>query len=79
MIEVATIDWDALLTAVWASLVAGVGVSAAFGFAILGGTRAMELRRDGYGGAAVLFGAIGVLGALVVVGAIVFGLIVVTE
>jgi uncharacterized membrane protein len=73
------VDWDALLTAVWASFVAGVGVSAAFGFVILGGARAVELRRDGYVGAATLFGALGLLGALVVVAAIVFGLIVVTE
>jgi hypothetical protein len=79
MIGVATIDWDALLTTVWASFVAGVGVSAAFGIAILGGTRATELRRDGYGGAAVLFGAIGVIGALAVVAAIAFGLIVITQ
>jgi hypothetical protein len=71
---IAAVDWHALLTAVWASLAAGVGVSAAFGFAILGGTRATELRRDGRGGGAALFGAIGVLGALAVVAAIAFGL-----
>jgi hypothetical protein len=79
MTLVGTVDWDALLTAVWASLVAGVGVSAAFGVAILGGARAVELRRDGYAGGAVLFAVVGLLGALVVVAAIVFGLIVITE
>jgi hypothetical protein len=75
---IAAIDWHALFTAVWASLAAGVGVSTAFGFAILGGTRATELRREGQGRGAALFGAIGVLGALAVVAAIAFGLIVVT-
>ena len=38
---IATIDWDALLTAVWASVAGGVGVTAAYGFAILGGVRAV--------------------------------------
>jgi hypothetical protein len=78
MSVIAMVDWDALLTAVWASLAAGVGVSAAFGFAILGGTRATELRREGHAGGALLFGAVGAIGALAVVGAIAFGLIVVT-
>jgi hypothetical protein len=75
---ISTVDWHALLTAVWASLAAGVGVSTAFGFAILGGTRATELRRQGHAGGAALFGAIGALGALAVVAAIALGLIVVT-
>jgi hypothetical protein len=75
---ISAVDWHALLTTVWASLAAGVGVSAAFGFLILGGTRATELRRGGNAGGAALFGAIGVLGALAVVTAIAFGLIVVT-
>jgi hypothetical protein len=75
---ISTVDWHALLTTIWASAAAGVGVSAAFGFAILGGTRATELRREGRARGAALFGAIGVLGALAVVTAIAFGLIVVT-
>jgi hypothetical protein len=75
---ISAVDWDALLTTVWASFAAGVGVSAAFGFAILGGTRATELRREGHAGGAALFGAIGALGALAVVAAIAFGLIVIT-
>jgi uncharacterized membrane protein len=76
---IAAVDWHTLLTTVWVSLAAGVGVTAAFGFAILGGTRATELRRDGHASAAALFGAIGVLGALAVVAAIAFGLIVIAR
>jgi hypothetical protein len=76
---IAAVDWHALLTTVWASLAAGVGVTAAFGFAILGGTRATELRRDGQAGGAALFGAVGVLGVLAVVAAIAFGLIVIAR
>ncbi|MEA2419885.1 MAG: hypothetical protein QOE60_2091, partial [Thermoleophilaceae bacterium] len=35
---IATIDWDALLTVIWSASLGGVGVTAAYGFAILGGT-----------------------------------------
>ena len=75
----AIIDWDALLTVVWASVVAGVGVTAAFGFAILGGTRAAELSREGRTGEATLFGIVGAVGGLTVIGAIVFGIVVLSE
>ena len=77
--KLAIIDWDALLTVVWASLVAGIGVTAAFGFAILGGTRAMDLGRDGRVVEAALFGAVGVLGVATVIAAIVFGIVVLAE
>jgi uncharacterized membrane protein len=79
MIASAIVDWDALLTVVWASAAAGVGVTAAFGFAILGGTRAVELARNGRTGEATLFGVVGVVGAVAVVAAIVFGIVVLTE
>jgi hypothetical protein len=75
----AIIDWDALLTVIWASIVAGVGVTAAFGFAILGGTRALEFSREGRPAEATLFGVIGVAGGVAVVAAIVFGIVVLTE
>jgi hypothetical protein len=75
----AIIDWDALLTVVWASVAAGVGVTAAYGLAILGATRAVELSRDGRAGEAVLFGIVGVAGALTVIAAIVFGIVVLSE
>jgi hypothetical protein len=75
----AIIDWDALLTVVWASLLAGVGVTAAFGFAILGGTRAVDLGRDGRVGEAALFGVVGVVGIALVIAAIAFGIVVLTD
>jgi hypothetical protein len=73
------VDWDALLTVVWASLAAGVGVTAAYGFVILGTTRAVDLRRDGRTGEAVLFGVVGAVGIVTVFAAIVFGIVVLTE
>jgi hypothetical protein len=73
------VDTDALLTVVWASLAAGVGVTAAFGFAILGGLRAIELGRTGRVGEAAIFAVIGMLGVAATFAAIVFGIVVLTE
>jgi hypothetical protein len=75
----AFVDWDALLTVVWASLAAGIGVTAAYGFVILGAARAMELGREGRVAEATLFGVIGVVGLVVVVASIVFGIAVLSE
>jgi hypothetical protein len=79
MSSLAIIDWDALLTVVWASIAAGIGVTAAYGFAILGGTRAVDLGREGRVGEAALFGVVGAIGVILVIGAIAFGIVVLTE
>jgi hypothetical protein len=76
---IATIDWDALLTAVWAAAVGGVVVPAAYGFAILGSVRAVDLGRTGRTGEAIVYAAIGVIGLLVVLAAVVFGIVVLTN
>ncbi len=73
------IDWSALLEVLWASLLGGVGVTATFALAILGGTRAVYLRRDGHLLAAGVYGALLVIAAAVVVGAVAFGVIVMTS
>jgi hypothetical protein len=75
----ATIDWNALLTAVWAAAAGGVGVTAAYGFAILGSVRAVDRGRAGRTGEAAVYGAIGVIGLLVVLGSIVFGIVILTN
>jgi hypothetical protein len=74
-----TVDTDALLTVVWASLVAGVGVTGAFGLAILGSIRALELGREGRVGEATLFGVVGLFGVVAVIAAIAFGIVVLAE
>ena len=71
------IDWNALLDVLWASLLGGVGVTAAFALAILGGTRAVYLRRDGHLLAVGAYGALLVIAGAAVVGAVVFGIIVI--
>ena len=72
------IDWNALLEVLWASVLGGVGVTSAFALAILGGTRAVYLRRDGHVLAAGLYGALMVLATVAVIAAVVFGVLVMT-
>jgi len=72
------VDWDAILQVIWVSLLAGVGVTAAYGFALLGTTRALESGREGRLGGAISYAVVGALGLAVVVGAIVFGILILT-
>ncbi|MEA2362691.1 MAG: hypothetical protein QOD71_1836 [Thermoleophilaceae bacterium] len=75
----AFVDWDALLTVIWASLLAGIGVTAAYGLAILGTTRAIDYGRTGRVAEAAVYAVIGVLGGATVLAAIVFGIVVLTQ
>jgi hypothetical protein len=68
------VDWHAILQVIWVSLLAGVGVTAAWGFALLGTTRALEYGRGGRAGGAVTYAVVGALGLAIVIGAIVFGI-----
>ena len=75
----AVVDGEALLQVVWASLLAGVGVTGVFGIALVGATRAFDLSRAGNPGGALVFGLLGALAAAVVIAAIVFGIVVMTS
>ena len=70
------VDWDAILQVIWVSLVAGVGVTAAWAIALLGSTRALETGRDGRVVEAALYAVIGVVALATVIGAIVFGIVI---
>jgi len=72
------VDWDSILQVVWVSLLAGVGVTAAWAFALLGWTRAFDYGRDGRAGEALVYGAVGVAGLAIVLGAVVFGILILT-
>jgi hypothetical protein len=72
------VDWDALLQVIWVSLAAGVGVTAAWGFALLGSARALEVGREGRVAEAAIYAVIGVAGVVTVIGAIVFGIVILT-
>lgn len=74
----AVVDWDAILQVTWVSLAAGVGLTAAWGFALLGSARAVETGRAGRPAEAVFYAVVGVTGFAAVVGAIVFGIVILT-
>ena len=69
------VDTDALLQVIWVSLIAGVGVPSCYALAILGSTRAIEFGRNGRTGEAVVFAVVGILGLVVVIASIVFGIL----
>jgi hypothetical protein len=75
-VSATVVDWDALLQVIWVSLLAGVGVTAAWAFAIVGASRALEHGRDGRTVEAVLYATIGVVGFGVVMAAIVFSIVI---
>ena len=74
----AIVDTHALGQVVWVSVLAGVGVTAAWGLGILGATRAVEFGRDGRMGEATLYAVVGVLGLIAFLAAIVFGILILT-
>jgi hypothetical protein len=68
------VDWAALLDVVLYSVGAGIGVTIAFSFAILGGTRFAEMRRAERGVEAFGYAALATAGLLVSAAAIVLGI-----
>jgi uncharacterized membrane protein len=69
----AEVQLSHLLEVVWVSIVAGIFVTVAFSFVVLGSARSDESRRAGQGGAAVMFGALAVLAFLAFAAAVAFG------
>jgi hypothetical protein len=68
------VDTTTLLDLVGVSIVAAVGVTAAFSLAILGATRFSDLRRGGRAVEAVWFGVVTALALAACLGAIVYGI-----
>ena len=68
-----------LLETVAASLIAGVGVTAAFSIVIFGIARSADAARNEQPALAAATGALAALAGLVVVAAIVFGIVVMTQ
>jgi hypothetical protein len=60
-----------LAEVIWVSLLAGVGITACFAFAIFGMARMAEAQRAGRGGATVGYGAIALTALLVFAAAVV--------
>jgi predicted RecB family nuclease len=73
------VETKELLQTVAASLIAGIGVTAAFSLVIFGITRSADMARNERPMLATAAGALAVLAGLVVTAAIVFGIVVMTK
>lgn len=73
------VDWTALGKVVLYSLVAGVGVSLAFGITIRGSVRFAELRREGSGAQAAAYVTVALLGLAVSAAAVAYGIVLMTK
>jgi len=73
------VDGEALLEMLWTASLAGLGVTTVYGIAIAGASRAVDLRRNGRPGEATVFAVIAALALVVVAGAVVFGVVVMTS
>ena len=73
------VEWDLLLDVIWAALAAGVAVTIAVSFAILGFTRAADARRDGDTLDAIFYSTLFVLGLAACAAAVVLGIVVMTS
>ena len=71
---IAVVDWDALLSMLWVSSLAGVGVTAAYGVALMATSRSADHARDGRRGGAAVMGLLAFLAFAVVLAAIGFGM-----
>jgi hypothetical protein len=73
------VETQDLLETVAASLIAGIGVTAAFSIVIFGVTRSADMLRDERPLLATAAGGLAVIAGLVVTAAIVFGIVVMTQ
>jgi hypothetical protein len=73
------VDGHALVEVIWASLVAGIGVTIAACVAIVGGTRFADARREGDAIGAAAFGALAAVGIAAIGAAVVLGIVVMTQ
>jgi uncharacterized membrane protein YhaH (DUF805 family) len=73
------VAWHDVLVVIWVSAAAGVGVTAVFAVALLGATKAVDLRRVGQTGAAGVYAALMVVAGGAVAAAVVYGVIVMTQ
>jgi len=73
------VEWDLILQVIYVALGAGVAVTIAVSFAILGATRAADARRDGDTLDTIIYSAMFVLGLAACAAAVVLGIVVMTS
>jgi hypothetical protein len=62
-----------IVEVIWVSLLAGIGITAAFSFAVLGTAVSAEASRTGRRGAALGYGVLAVVSLVLFAGGVVFG------
>jgi hypothetical protein len=72
------VDVDALWQTIWHTTVAALFVTIVFSLAVLGTTRSGEMRRLGRPGAGAAYGVLGAAGLLAMLGAIVYGIVLIS-
>ena len=73
------VDWAALGKVIVASLIAGVGASLCFSFAVVGAIRFADMRREERPIGATFYAALGLLGLAATIAAIVIAIVVMTQ
>jgi hypothetical protein len=73
------VDWGALGKVVLYSVVAGVGVPAVYGLAVLGAARSTDAQRARRGGPATAYALLALLGGVACLVAIAYGIVVMTQ
>jgi hypothetical protein len=69
----AAIDSGQILEVVWVSLLAGVGITAAYSLIVLGSARSLQARRSGHAAAAAAYAGLAGLMFLLFAAAVIYG------
>lgn len=73
------VDMGDIVSVIWTSLLAGIGVCAVFSLAIIGFARTSDMQREGNTFAAGAYGVLTGVAFLVVMAVVVFGVVVMTS
>jgi hypothetical protein len=72
-VSLLAVDVGRLVDVIWVSVLAGVGITTAFSFVVLGTSGWAQSRRDGRGGASAAYLTVAAVAMAIFVGAVVFG------
>ena len=68
------VELGQIVEVIWVSIVAGLGITVAYSFVVLGTGRSGEARRAGHTGAAIFYGVFAAVFLLIFFGAFVFAI-----
>jgi F0F1-type ATP synthase membrane subunit c/vacuolar-type H+-ATPase subunit K len=68
------VEISQLFEVIWVSLLAGIGITTTYSFAVLGTGRSAEARRSGRTGAAIGYGLLATVALIVFAGSFVFAI-----